>query len=114
MRNQFLVFSSKTGNGDSDIIERAKLFRGAVRLPVMAKLNLSYGETPTVTVKLYGLRVADETWEELASGTYTTGTPKYLHSQGRLHGFRKYKLTLSANTNVTVDTAYIGVGVTED
>lgn len=114
MRNAFEVFSSKTGNGDSTIIERAKLFRGAVRLPVMAKLELTYGGTPTVTVKLYGLRVADETWEELATGTYTTGSPKYLHSTGKLHGFRKYKLTLSANTNVTVDTASIGVGMTED
>ena len=112
MRNLKRVFTNKTGTGLSSEVPRTFLFRGGLRLPVGAKLALTYGTT--ITMQLQGLRVADDTWETLDEQTWTTGSPKYLHAFGKIHGFRRYRLNITANTDVTVDTADIGVGVTED
>ena len=115
MRKGKEVFTSKTGNGNSLEVQRHELgLIAQVRQPIMAKLVLAYGATPTVTVALQGLRLADETWETLVEATYTTGTPQYLKCDPRKGRHRRYRLNLSANTNVTVTTAHIGIGTVEN
>jgi len=110
------VFSAKTGDGSSTELQRNRRIDGLAQ-PIMAKLTLSYGGTPTVTVALEGSKDGGVNWTTIVSAVYTTGTPKYLHAnratQPRVR-YRRWRLTLSANTNVTIDKAYLGVGEVED
>lgn len=108
------VFTNKTGTGASSEVSATYLYRGGmVRLPVMAKLELTYGGTPTITIALQGYRLADATWIDLASATYTIGSPKYLTSDVPKK-CNKYRLNISANVNVTVTAGNIGVGTVQD
>lgn len=92
------VFDGKTGTGASSGVHF-----GNVLNSVIAQLNLTYGSTPTITVGLEGSQ--DHTnWIELATGTFTTGTPKELTTT---KPYQHYRLNITANTNVTV-TGYIG------
>jgi len=114
VRNKVEVFTNKTTTGTSSEVQRYQLFRGQMlRLPVMAKLELTYGTTPSITVALQGLRTADETWVTIKSATYTSGSPQYIHAEGAQH-YRRYRLNITAIADVTVDHAYIGVGTVED
>jgi hypothetical protein len=109
-----LVFSSKTGTGNSTEVPFRKLCVGqTMRLPVVAKFAMTIGATPTITIALQGLRLADNTWEELATATKTVAGTYYLTS-GVPKKRHLYRLSISANTNVTVTSAYIGVGTVQD
>jgi hypothetical protein len=108
------VFSSKTGTGNSTEVQAKNLVVGRVpRLPVMAKFAMTIGATPTITMNLQGLRLADNTWVTLATVTETVAGTYYLTSDvpKKCH---RYRLNISANTNVTVTSAYIGVGMVQD
>ena len=96
------VFTNKTGTGVSE------LFTAQWYPDVAAVLELTYGGTPTITVALEGSM--DRTnWVSLATGTYTSGTPKNLEKP--VTGwYLYYRLNITANTNVTVESAYIGAG----
>lgn len=83
------------------------------RLPVIAKFAMTVGSTPTITIALQGLRLADNTWVELAAATKTVAGTYYLTS-GVPKKCHRYRLSISANTNVTVTSAYIGVGTVEN
>ena len=114
MRRKNLVFSSKTGTGTSSEVNGFQLYKGAIpRLPVMAKFSMTVGETPTITLKLQGLRTADESWIDLATTTKTEEGTYYLHADVPKR-CRRYRLNITSNTNVTVTTAYIGVGTVEN
>jgi len=116
VRRKNEVFSAKTGNGSSTVVKRNQLVKIGQQ-PIMAKLTLSYGGTPTVTVALEGSKDGGVTWTTIVSAVYTTGSPKYLHAKDATQPrprYHQWRLTLSANTNVTVDKAYIGVGRVED
>lgn len=105
------VFSGKTGTGASTVVHRNQLhMRGSQ--PIMAKLVLAYGTT--ITVKLQGSRDGGITWVELATGTWTEGTPKYLHAAVEPPRYHQYRLNVTANTDCTVTKGYIGVGMVED
>jgi hypothetical protein len=95
------VFTAKTGNGSSEV------FTAQWYPNIAAILALTYGSTPTVTVALEG-SLDGVSYVSLASATYTSGTPKNLEKP--VTGwYLYYRLTLTANTNVTVD-AWIGAG----
>jgi hypothetical protein len=95
------VFAAKTGNGSSEV------FAAQWYPNVAAVLSLTYGSTPTVTVALEG-SLDNVNWVSLASATYTTGAVKNLEKP--VTGwYLFYRLTLTLNTNVTVD-AWIGAG----
>lgn len=95
------MFAAKTGNGSSEV------FTAQWYPNVTAILALTYGATPTVTVALEG-SLDGTNWVSLASATYTSGAVKNLEKP--VTGwYLYYRLTLSANTNVTVD-AWIGAG----
>jgi len=114
VRRKKEVFSAKTGTGASTVIKRNQLM-GMASQPVMAKMTLSYGGTPTITMALQGSRDGGVTWTNIVEATYTTGTPKYLHaSQGDMKRYHQFRLNISANTNVTVTKGYIGIGRVED
>jgi len=116
VRRKTEVFSAKTGTGASTVVKRNQLVKVGQQ-PVMAKMTLSYGGTPTITIALQGSRDGGVTWEDIVEGTYTTGSPKYLHArlatQPRVR-YHQWRLNISANTNVTVDKGYIGIGQVED
>lgn len=81
------------------------------RKSVMAKLVLAYGTT--ITVNLQGSNDGGVTYTTIATGTYTSGTPKYLHAPaGR--SYRRYRLNISVNTGCTVTKGYIGTGKVEN
>jgi len=114
MRKKVTVFTNKTGTGASTEVQAKNLFAGRVpHLPVMAKYAMTVGATPTITIALQGLRLADNTWVELAAATKTKAGTYYLTSDvpKKCH---RYRLNISANTNVTVTSASIGVGTVED
>jgi len=95
------VFAAKTGNGSS------KVFTAQWYPNVTAVLALTYGTTPTVTVALEG-SLDNVNWVSLASATYTSGALKNLEKP--VTGwYLHYRLTLTLNTDVTVD-AWIGAG----
>jgi hypothetical protein len=95
------VFTAKTGNGSSEV------FTAQWYPDVAVVLALTYGSTPTVTVALEG-SLDGTNWVSLTGATYTTGTPKNLEKP--VTGwYLYYRITLTANTNVTVD-AWIGAG----
>lgn len=106
------VFSAKTGTGASTEISRKQLRILHASRPIMAKMTLTYGTT--ITVQLQGSQIMKVTWETIAEETFTTGTPKYLHQSDGEKRFEKYRLNISANTGVTVDKAWLGVGHVED
>lgn len=113
MRNSQTVFTDKTGNGDSSEVSHRKLrMMGADR--VAAKLVTTIGATPTVTAKLLGYRGVTGAWITLATAVITTATTTYMHADPALPPCRKYKVNLSANTNVTVTFGYIGTGQVEN
>lgn len=111
LRRKKEVFSNKTGTGASTEVLRSRLL-GVGSQPIMAKLELSYGSTPTITVHVEGQEL-DETWTSLITATYTTGTPKYLHVPYQKR-HNKYRLNITANTNVSVTKGYIGFGTVEN
>jgi len=112
MRRPQEVFSGKTGTGASSEVTRKKLLKHLSR-PIMAKMTLTYGTT--ITIQLQGSRIMSTSWETIAEGTFTTGSPKYLHQTDNPEKrYEKYRLNISANTGVTVDKAYIGIGTVED
>lgn len=78
----------------------------------MAKLELSYGSTPTITIHIEGVEL-DDSWTSLVNDAFTTGSPQYLKIPPQKR-HRKYRLNITANTNVTVDHAYLGTGTVED
>ena len=95
------MFAAKTGNGSS------KVFTAQWYPNVTAVLALTYGTTPTVTVALEG-SLDNVNWVSLASATYTSGALKNLEKP--VTGwYLHYRLTLTLNTDVTVD-AWIGAG----
>lgn len=113
MRKSQEVITNKTIAHTSAAVKRVTLgLATEVSQPIMAKFNLTYGATPSITAALQGLK-SDGTWVELDSDTWTTGTPKYLRSAGQQR-YRRYRLVTSAITNVTVDHAYIGIGTVEN
>ena len=115
MRKSKEVFSAKTGTGTSTEAQRHELgLIAQLRQPVMAKLALTYGEEATITVKIQGLKLINNTWEDLDEDTFTTGSPVYLHATNAKGRHRRYRLNITANTEVTVDKAYIGVGTVEN
>jgi len=94
------VFNAKTGTGVSEIASMA------VCRDVIAFCRFSYGATPTITIQLEG-SADGETW--ILTGTAlvtTTGTPKII-IKGTGEVFPLYRLNITANTNVTVDEAWI-------
>jgi len=108
------VFTTKTGTGESTEVQAHQLYKGQrVRLPVMAKYVMTVGGTPTITLALQGLRLADNTWIELAAATKTVAGTYYLTS-GVPKKCHRYRLSISANTNVTVTSAHIGVGMVQN
>jgi len=112
VRRKTEVFSAKTGTGASTVVKRNQLM-GMASQPVMAKMTLSYGTT--ITIQLQGSRDGGVTWTTIREGTYTSGTPKYLHaSQGDMKRYHQFRLNVSANTGCTVDKGYIGIGRVED
>lgn len=114
MRRNKEVFSAKTGTGNSTVVHRNQLQRHTSQ-PVMAKCTLSYGEAATITVNLQGSKDGGVTWTTIVSGTWTTGTPKYLHGNlGDSKRYHQFRLNISANTNVTVTKGYIGMGQVEN
>jgi len=106
------VFSEKTGTGASEEVTRKELRILHASRPIMAKMTLTYGTT--ITIQLQGSQIMKTTWETLQEKTFTTGSPKYLHNPDGEKRFEKYRLNISANTGVTVDKAYVGVGHVED
>jgi len=114
MRKRNLVFSSKTGTGASTEVQMKNLLVGrAMQLPIMAKYIMTIGTTPTITIALQGLRLSDNTWVDLASATQTVAGTYYLTSEvpKKCH---RYRFNISANTNVTVTSAWIGVGAVQN
>ena len=108
------MFTDKTGTGLSEEVQNFKLYKGvSPRLPVMAKYAMTIGTTPTITILLQGLRTADETWIQLATATKTVAGTYYLHADVPKK-CRRYRLSITANTNVTVTSASIGIGTVED
>ena len=108
------MFTNKTGTGLSTEVQNHSLYKGASpRLPVMAKFAMTIGTTPTITMILQGLRTADETWIQLATATQTVAGTYYLHADVPKK-CRRYRLNITANTNVTVISASIGIGTVED
>lgn len=113
MRKQSKVFTSKTGTGNSTEVLFKDLCVGRnMHLPIMAKYTMTVGTTPTITIALQGLRLADDTWMELAAATKTVAGTYYLTS-GVPKKCHRYRLSISANTNTTVTSAYIGVGTVQ-
>lgn len=112
MRHPKTVFTNKTGTGTSDEATKRDLHLISSPKPIIAKLALSYGETPTITVNLEGQQLNGE-WIIITTKTFTSGTPKYIHSEGQPR-CNRYRLSITANTNVTVASAYIGVGTVEN
>ncbi len=95
---RYKVAEAKTGNFSTR----------SVRLPslnVEALIKTTVGATPTVTANLQGS--ADETnWFNVATATIITATlTKLVKPAGEVYEF--YRLDFSANTNVTIDLAYI-------
>ena len=114
MRRKNLVFTNKTTTGTSIEVQQHSLYKGAMpRLPVMAKFAMTIGATPTITIVLQGLRTADESWIDLATATKTVAGTYYLTSDVPKK-CRRYRLNITANTNVTVTSAYIGIGTVQD
>lgn len=111
MRKLKEVFSAKTGTGASIEVLRKRLCPIGSH-PIKAKLTLSYGATPTITIHIEGQEL-DDSWISLVNATYTTGATKYLKAPHQTR-HRKYRLNITANTNVTVTKGYIGVGMVED
>jgi len=93
------VFENKTGTGASSGVHFPR------SLNVLAQLNLTYGSTPTITIALEG-SLDNQNWIELASGTFTSGTPQKLVKPANEY-YQHYRLNITTNTNVTVDSAYI-------
>jgi hypothetical protein len=114
VRKRNLVFTNKTGNGDSSIVKRGQLLIGNIlRLPVMAKIATTVTTTPSAVVTLYGYLTASSSWVSLGAKTITTATTTYIHAAS-MPKCTKYRLTVSSNTNVTLTSAYIGVGRVEN
>jgi len=114
MRRKNLVFTSKTGTGTSMEVYARKLFIGnMIEQPVLAKFIMTIGSTPTITMKLQGLRLTDNTWVDLGTSTQTVAGTYYIKSDV-LKGCHRYRLNITANTNVTVTFAWIGVGMVQD
>lgn len=111
MRKSHEVFTDQTENGDSTVVYDRQLARGQ---PVMAKLETTIGDTPTVTVKLLGLRKVSGTWVTLATAVITTETTTYMYADPALARCKAFKLNLTLNTNVTVTHGYIGSGSVEN
>jgi len=112
MRKLQEVFSAKTGTGASSIVSRKQLRIQHASQPILAKMTLTYGTT--ITIQLQGKQIMKDTYETIAEGTFTTGSPKYLKStHSTKKRFEKYRLNISANTGCTL-TAYIGCGHVED
>ena len=114
------MFTDKTGTGLSSEVQQHSLYKGvSPRLPVMAKVALvSIGAGATITIAIEGLRTADETWETLRSKTVTgfVGSvvqTKYLTCDVPKKR-RRYRLSITANTNVQVNAGHIGIGTVED
>jgi len=106
------VFTNKTGTGlSSEVTKRDLRLIGSPK-PIIAKLRLSYGETATITVNLEGKQFNGE-WAIITTKTFTSLTPKYIHSEGQTR-CHKYRLNITANTNVTVTSAQIGTGSVEN
>ena len=98
------MFDGKTGTGESEV------FCAQWYPLVVAILNLAYGATPTITVKLQG-SLDNVSWIELATGTFTSGAiQKLARAVGSTEWYLYYRLSITANTNVTVTDAYIGAG----
>jgi len=108
------VFSAETGTGASTEVTRKELRILHASRPIMAKMTLTYGETPTITIQLQGKQIMKTAWETIAEETFTEGTPQYIHQADGEKRFEKYRLNISANTSVTVDKAYIGIGHVEN
>jgi hypothetical protein len=94
------VFENKTGTGASSGVH----FPNSIN--VLAQVNLSYGSTPTITMKLEGSH-DNQNWIELASETWTSGTPQKLVKPSNEY-YQFYRLNITVNTNVTIVSAYIG------
>ena len=113
-RKKVQVFTNKTGTGASDEVQNHQLYSAMkARLPVMAKFVMTVGATPTITIALQGKQINSETWGNLTSVTKTTAGTYYIATEGGKKCTR-YRLNISANTNVTVSSAHIGVGTVED
>jgi len=116
LQKRVKVFSNKSGMGTSLEVHNEQLCERAKypRLPIMAKLDLTCGKlSPSITVVLEGLSRVNDIWESLATGAFTSGETKYLTS-GVPRRLRSYRLNITANKNVIVSEAYIGVGTVED
>ena len=94
------IFLNKTGTGTSSAVHYPN------SINVTAFLNLTYGATPTITVKLEG-SMDNQNWLELATGTFTSGTPQKLVKPSNEY-YQFYRLNITVNTNVTIVSAYIG------
>jgi len=109
VRRKKTVFTAKTGTGASSVVPRNKLMGGKAPQPVMAKMTLTYGTT--ITIALQGRDGVGGAWTNIVEATYTTGSPKYLKaSGGAAIRYLQFRLNISVNTGVTVDTGEIGVG----
>jgi hypothetical protein len=79
----------------------------------MAKWVFVLGTTTTITIKLQGLRTADETWIDLATATKTVAGTYYLHTDVPKK-CRRYRLNVTVNAGTGTVTAYIGIGAVEN
>ena len=84
---------------------------GMLRLPVMAKVVATVGGSPNATLKLQGYVTAKADWMDIADDLTITEAGTYYIDAYALPRCVKYRLNITANTDVTVTSAEIGVGM---
>lgn len=109
------IATARTGNFDTDIIDR-----GALSGPAALLIDTTAGATPTVTANIQG-SVDGAVWFNVAYSLVATPTSQvvtaititttvkttYLVAGG--YGYRYLKVAFSANTNITVNQVAVSV-----